>query len=38
MTATDFAYEEQAKTLSETPSETWHLLPIELSQRLHDER
>jgi hypothetical protein len=30
MTATDLAYEEQAKTLSETPPQTWHLLPTDL--------
>jgi MFS family permease len=30
MTATDFAYEEQAKALAETAPQTWHLLPTEL--------
>ncbi len=29
MTATDRGYEEQAKVLSDTPSQTWHLLPTD---------
>jgi MFS family permease len=33
MTATDFAFEEHAKALSETPSETWHLLPTKLDEK-----
>ena len=30
LTATDRAYEEAAKVLSETPPQTWHLLPADL--------
>ena len=30
MTATDIAYEDQAKALSETDPQTWHLLPTDL--------
>jgi predicted MFS family arabinose efflux permease len=30
LTATDRAYEEAAKALSETPTQTWHLLPADL--------
>jgi MFS family permease len=33
MTATDFAYEEQAKVLSEAAPETWHLLPTDLGEK-----
>jgi Transmembrane secretion effector len=29
MTATDRGYEEQAKALSDTPPQTWHLLPAD---------
>jgi hypothetical protein len=29
MTATDRGYEEQAKALSDTPTQTWHLLPTD---------
>jgi len=32
MTATDLAYEEQAKALSETAPQTWHLLPTDLDE------
>jgi hypothetical protein len=32
MTATDLAYEEQAKALSETAPRTWHLLPTPLDE------
>ncbi len=32
MTATDLAYEEEAKALSETAPQTWHLLPTELDE------
>jgi MFS family permease len=32
MTATDLAYEEQAKALSETTPQTWHLLPADLDE------
>jgi len=32
MTATDLAYEEQAKALSETTPQTWHLLPTDLEE------
>jgi hypothetical protein len=30
LTATDRAFEEAAKMLSETPPQTWHLLPADL--------
>ena len=30
LTATDLAFEEKAKALSETPPQTWHLLPADL--------
>lgn len=33
LTATDRAFEEQAKALSETPPQTWHLLPADLHGR-----
>jgi hypothetical protein len=33
MTATDLAYEDQAKGLSETVPQTWHLLPTALDER-----
>ena len=29
MTATDRGYEEQAKALSDSPPQTWHLLPTD---------
>jgi MFS family permease len=32
MTVTDLAYEEQAKALSETTPQTWHLLPADLDE------
>ena len=32
LTATDLAYEEQAKALSETVPQTWHLLPTDLDE------
>lgn len=32
MTATDLAFEDQAKALSETAPQTWHLLPTDLDQ------
>ncbi len=32
MTATDFAYEDEAKALSETAPQTWHLLPTDFDQ------
>jgi MFS family permease len=33
LTATDRTFEEAAKTLSETPPQTWHLLPADLDGR-----
>jgi hypothetical protein len=33
MTATDLAYEAEAKALSETTPQTWHLLPTELDEK-----
>jgi len=33
MTATDLAYEDQAKALSDTTPHTWHLLPTDLDER-----
>ena len=33
MTATDFAYEAEAKALSATTPQTWHLLPTHLGER-----
>ena len=33
MTATDLAYEDEAKALSEIPPQTWHLLPADIEDR-----
>ncbi len=33
MTATDLAYEDQAKALSDTSPQMWHLLPTDLDER-----
>ena len=33
ITATDFAYEEQAKAFSKTAPQTWHLLPTDLDEK-----